>query len=309
MGAKPPCGHGRQFGQLMKQGFAGTLLASFLLLAGPDALAQNNGNENSRIASLQAQILELQEQMRALTGRLEELEYANRQTGGRIDQLIGDVDLRLRAMEDAPLENAAIGDTPDEVTIVRPEPTAVPLQTQRQPVEPAQSGSAQNGKILGTIPRDALLGLERPGGSSSTQNQAATAPAASGDNAQTRYDAILSLLSGSDITAATPALEQFIADFPESPQVAEASYMLGETWFLGESYADAAARFAENYRQFGPDDARAADNLLKLGMSLGRLGDPERACTAFIEFERRYPDANTALKQAAARERGIFDCS
>jgi TolA-binding protein len=48
--------------------------------------------------------------------------------------------------------------------------------------------------------------------------------------------------------------------------------------------------------------------VLKLGMSLARMGDAQKACAAFAEFDRRYPGAPVALKQMAGREKASAGC-
>ena len=82
----------------------------------------------------------------------------------------------------------------------------------------------------------------------------------------------------------------------------------GETFYTRGQYADAAATFARNYRQYGAEAERAPENLLKLGMSLAALGDAEKACASYDELERRFPDAGTAVRQTLERERRSAGC-
>jgi tol-pal system protein YbgF len=64
---------------------------------------RNSGDENPQQAQfnagIQRQIQSLQDQMRGLTGRLEEVQHQIGTVGARLDKLVGDVDLRLQALE------------------------------------------------------------------------------------------------------------------------------------------------------------------------------------------------------------------
>src|SRR3546814_19535879 len=48
-------------------------------------------------------------------------------------------------------------------------------------------------------------------------------------------------------------------------------YWLGETYYVRQRYQDAAVAFLEGYQKY-PKSPKAADNLLKLGMALGPVG-------------------------------------
>lgn len=286
----------------MISGWQKAFVLMLFLAAQPFPVRAQVNDENARIARLQAQILELEERIRRLTGRLEEAEFGQRRTDQRLDQLIGDIDGRLQVLEPSG-QQSATNNFPGtqqagvpEVTIVRPDGQS------RTPAPDVVQGSKEEG-VLGTIPRDALLGIPTPSG----DGQSGVDASGAGD-AGTRYAAIQDVLASGDFEAARPLILGFLQDFPEALQASEASFMLGETWFVGERYPEAAAQFAENVRKFGSDDKRSADNLLKLGMALARLGDNDRACTAFREFDRRYPDAGASLQRMASREKEASAC-
>ena len=65
--------------------------------------------------------------------------------------------------------------------------------------------------------------------------------------------------------------------------------------------------FAEGFQRY-PDSTKAADNLLKLGMSLAQLNKKEDACGAFSELLKRYPDASGSVLQRASLERERLSC-
>jgi tol-pal system protein YbgF len=278
--------------------------------------------EGRQAGLLLNRINELEEQVRRLTGRLEEAEFRNEQTQARIDRLVADLDRRLAALETGPAAGqpslgatgtAAPGELPPTASATGDAPlpevmTAGPGQAPTASADPAiePDPAARDGFVLGTIPRDALLGIPEPG----TTGPAGTAPSAAlQGSAASRFNAALDLLQTGDYSSAEAAFTRWVGDFPDDPQAPVASFWLGEAQLAQGDLADAAATFAANYRTFGADAPRAADNLLKLGTALAAMGDASRACQTFAEIDRRYPDAGAGLRQALERERRAAGCS
>jgi tol-pal system protein YbgF len=274
-------------------------------------------------AVLQNRITVLEEEIRRLTGRVEEAEFREAQTRQRIDQLVADLDRRLAALEQQTVRAldattaAAAGGAPLEALSAEDAEASrsgVPADRSMTEAERATAAgdataepdaAAREGYVLGTIPRDALLGIPQPTG----EGSAASAPAAAlqGD-AAARFSAALELLQTGDYAAAEAAFGRWVADFPDDAQTPAASYWIGEAQLAQGALPDAAATFAANYRTYGGDAPRAADNLLKLGTALAAMGDTSRACQTFAEIDRRYPDASSSLRQALARERSSAGC-
>ena len=48
---------------------------------------------------------------------------------------------------------------------------------------------------------------------------------------------------------------------------------------------------------------KAADSLLKLGLSLGRLGQHQQACAAYSQVDDQFPKATEAKKRAQAESK------
>lgn len=254
--------------------------------------------EGRAVAILQNRIAALEEELRRLLGRVEEAEFRERQTVERIDRLVADVDRRLAALEQREAAAGGEAEADGQRQAAQAELPAVP--------EIAADPAARDGYVLGTIPRDALLGLPQP----NTDGPAGTAPAAAlQGTATSRFTAALELLQNGDFDAAEAAFTRWVADFPEDPQAPVASYWIGEAQLARGDHATAAATFAANYRTFGDAAPRAADNLLKLGAALAAMGDSSRACQTFAEMDRRYPGAATALRQALEREQRAAGCA
>ena len=74
-----------------------------------------------------------------------------------------------------------------------------------------------------------------------------------------------------------------------------------------ERYAEAASAFAEGYKRY-PKGAKAADDLLKLGMSLGRTNQKQNACVAFAQLDHDFPNPGNAIKERAVAEKKRLGC-
>ncbi len=251
------------------------LLAAILLtLAGP-AGAQNAPASST---ALLARIQQLEEDLRRLTGRVEELEFAQR---------------RLEARQGEGAATPGPGPSPPPAS---PAPTAAAPEPRPTPGTPPAAAAvepdaaARQGYVLGTLPEGTLR--DRP----------ATPPAADG------YEAGLDFLQAARWAEAEQAFAAFVQENADDPRAPAASYWLGETYLLRKDYQTAAAVFARNYRTYGDGAPRAPDSLLKLGVALAALGEREKACQSFAELAKRHPNAPAPIRQELSRRRSAAGC-
>jgi tol-pal system protein YbgF len=235
---------------------------------------------------------QLDDQMRALTGQIEEITYNLAQVKRRLDTLASDMDQRLTALEHGQAGAAAGAAAP-----LGAEPRALaaapPKGAGANPAEPAsQSG------VLGQIGDQAAA--------ATPARAAAPAPPASG-SPQDQYNYAFGLLRQANYPAAEQSLRAFVQRYPNDPLAGNAQYWLGETYYVRQDYNNAAAVFAEGYQKY-PKGGKAADNLLKLGMSLGQLGQKADACRAFARLDRDFPGAPGNVKERAADEKKRLAC-
>ncbi|MEZ5834659.1 MAG: tol-pal system protein YbgF [Geminicoccaceae bacterium] len=283
----------------------------------------------ARMAALQSKIIQIEEELRRLTGRVEQLEYEKREMSDRMDRLVADLDNRLRGLDGTSTTSGSVS-VPDaarvepsverlpEVSSVDARAPAGPVVTRgggvAQPIPSAagaadagNAASGDNGVVLGTIPRDALLNLPKP----SQEQMAAAAnlpPDVLSGGEQERFQRASALLRAGSIDAAGTAFRRFVEDFPDSAETPVAAYWVGETYLARGDYAEAAATFARNVRTYPVGSRKAPDNLLKLGVALNALGDSQKACASFDELERRYDDLSVPLRQVLAKERASAGC-
>jgi tol-pal system protein YbgF len=124
---------------------------------------------------------------------------------------------------------------------------------------------------------------------------------------QEQYNYAFGLLRRANYPAAEQALRSFVKRYPNNTLAGNAQYWLGETFYARKDYNDAAIAFAEGYEKY-PKSGKAADNLLKLGMSLSNLGHKTDACRAFARLDRDFPAAPANIKERAASEKKRAGC-
>jgi tol-pal system protein YbgF len=284
---------------------AGEANAAVVALAGPRdglraQLDQMRGahliqvQDSGRLARFEVRLAQLEEEIRRLTGRIEQLEFGQRALGERIDRLVQDLDQRLLVLEGGGGAGAR-----GAAALERTAPPA-PGGEAAAAAEVPPGGEAP----LGSVPQSALLGLPRP-----EPGSIAPPPKTTNLPPQQQYDSAMQLLRAGDYAGAEGGLQLFLELNPDHALASNAAYWLAETHYVRKDYAAAAAAFARNYRVYGKDDTKAPDNLLKLGMSLGSIQETDKACRTFDELAREFPNAPAHIQQALLRERGRADCA
>jgi tol-pal system protein YbgF len=86
-----------------------------------------------------------------------------------------------------------------------------------------------------------------------------------------------------------------------------AHFWLGESHFAMGSYTPAAEQFLAVFNNY-PEDVKVPDALLKLGMSLERLGAQQQACATFTKLLTDYPRAPQIVLDTARTEQGLAGC-
>ncbi len=139
---------------------------------------------------------------------------------------------------------------------------------------------------------------------------AATAPNADANPAGAKqlYETAYGYLMQRDYTAAQSAFEDFLSRYPQDSLAGNAQYWLGEAHFVRGEYKAAAGSFLKGYQTYA-GNPRAADSLLKLAMSLDRLGQKDAACSSFGELSSRFPNAPENVKMRAKSERQRIGCT
>jgi tol-pal system protein YbgF len=255
--------------------------------------------DQGRLARFEVRLARIEEELRQLTGRIEQLEFGQRALEGRIDQLIQDLDQRLLALEGGGAAAAAQGTGQATRQALAPR-----AEGQGGAAAQPETAGAAIDRVLGIVPQSALLDLPRP-----DPGTIPPPPEASSLPPQQQYDAAMQLLRAGDYPGAQGGLQLFLDLNAEHALAPNAAYWLAETHYVRKDYAAAAAAFARNYRLYGKDDAKAPDNLLKLGMSLQGLEETDKACRTYAELAKEFPNAPAHIQQALSRERERAACA
>jgi tol-pal system protein YbgF len=137
---------------------------------------------------------------------------------------------------------------------------------------------------------------------------AALAPASeTSNNPKQLYETAYGFLLQRDSGAAETAFNEFLTKFPRDSLSGNAQYWLGETHFVRGQYKAAAGAFLKGYQTYA-QSTKAPDSLLKLAMSLDRLGQKDAACSSFAELASKFPTAPQSVKARAQSERQRVGC-
>jgi tol-pal system protein YbgF len=126
--------------------------------------------------------------------------------------------------------------------------------------------------------------------------------------ARTLFDQATGALDRREYSAAETYLRQLLDQYPADPLAGSAQYWLGEIASVSGEYKTAADRFLKTSTAY-PTNERAPEALLKLGISLRRLGNNKDACATFTELAQRYPRASQSVQQRAGAEKKRASCS
>lgn len=268
---------------------------------GARAPAPMPGNStDARVAArLEVRLTQLEGQIRNMTGKAEELGHAVRMATKRLDKLVTDVDFRLSALERkvGQVSGNQGGEGPKSFASSQ-KPDA------RARVSPPAGTVSRSRGTLGTLPRTAIRK-----GSGDVKTAAAVAKdAPATPSTRQQYDRAIALLRSQKFSGAERAFRGFIEKTPpEHALQANAHYWLAETYYFRRDYQRAAYTFADGFQKY-PDGGKAPDSLLKLGMSLGKLGQKQKACTAFSRLLANFPKASKSIKRRVVREQRKNDC-
>ena len=239
---------------------------------------------------------DLESSVRDLRGQVETLTYQVRQLTEQLDIARKEANYRLGALEGGapatPIPQAgASGAVGGPMVSPSPKPTAGSYGAPIKLAPGAGSNvQAQKPGTLGSIPADAEA-ADLDGGLSPRQ----------------QYDAAMELLARAQYPEAQNAFRGFVAANPANELAGPAQYWIGDISFTQKDYGGAAKSFAELLKRYSKT-ARAPDAMLKLGLSLLELGQKKEGCTTLGALKSKYPNANKAVLDRAAKRAAEAGC-
>ena len=263
--------------------------------------AGGTGNTRGLLADMAVRLDGIEAQLRALTGRIEELDHQYRQLEVALDRFKGDAEFRLNALEGVgtpPITGAAPATT--DVADATPAPNAVPNTAQG-------TAPPSAGLVVTQTPEEAEAVLEPGGARVASLAPPPAEPALPEGSAEDRYEFALSLLRRGEFARAESAFAAFLDEHGEDQLAGNAQYWLGETYYVQQNFTQAAQAFLKGYRDYR-DSTKGPDSLLKLGMTLSALDQQDDACAAFDELEAQYTDVSPQIRRRLGVERTRAGC-
>ena len=287
-------------------------------------------------------VIQLQEQVRNLTGKLEEMNFQILQMQEQMRKIQEDNEFRFEELEKkkkadagsdasintAAADSAAVGSA-DQTGDKEPRRTAAAdadndnVTQDNTDLQPAQDATADNSadsvatgqqtqitvasqapRALGSIRFDASGNVI---GGSLTEEPAQPVALPQTDNPNELYNAAYQYILAGDYRSAEAGFRAHIDRYPADPMTSDARYWLGEALYGQERYAESATVFIDMQRDY-PDSKRGAENMLKLGMAMAKLNDREVACATFAKVGSRFPSAAPAILKRVDEERKLNHC-
>jgi tol-pal system protein YbgF len=272
----------------------------------------------------------LEGQVRQLVGQIEELNYTVKQLQGQAvaaPKKTGALEQPVQQTQPAPLRKKAALQlpVPPQVSgqvasggVETIEETPLP-QVANQPAQDGSLYGSAETQVAGAAPAAKILGAldnkaaqPQDGG---FQGQVIV-PIGEGDQAaadnsaggvqpvalqpETPDDLFLrsekSLLQLQYANAET-GFKEFLTKYPDHNLAGSAQFKLGETFYAQQNYTEAAQNYLAGYKQY-PKSRRAADSLMKLGLSLNKMGQKTQGCAALGSVGDEFPNAVEAKKRA-----------
>lgn len=274
-------------------------------------------------ADLLVRTTRLENQLRQLSGQIEQLQFENRRLTEQLRKFQEDVDFRLS-------ERGGSRSSSTPAPQAAPPAGAPPAQPGRQrrgdAFDPAgQPGAAGAPRQLGQVidddyassptpgqgPMDlSSVGRPVPDGALPPAAPRGPSVAATGQAASPRqlYDLAYAHVLRKEYERAEMGFREFLQSYPRDRLAADATFWLGESYFQRQRYREAAEQFLKISRDY-PRAGKGADSLLKLGMSLNGLGARDQACATFAKVGVDYPGASNAVRQSVEREQRRARCA
>ena len=284
------------------------------------------GGDGGAAVNAEIRMGRLEAQMRDLTGRVEEFINQIEQVRQRVEQVTSDIEERVSQAAGPPPTGNQAPARPGSAGPARPArqfAAEAPGATGAEGVPQRRASGAGTAPAIppgtavpppgGPVP---VFGTLTPPGSPSAGPELTSAapaghpPAAgslSGGSAAEQYNHAFGLLKQADYPAAEAALKAFVEQHPTDPMAGNAQFWLGETYYTRNRFLEAASAFAEGYKRY-PKSGKAADDLLKLAMSLGRANQKQNACLALAQLDHDFPKPGAAIKEHAAAEKKRLGC-
>ena len=236
--------------------------------------AQGSGGANS-LSEIMVRNQELQTEVQSLRGLVEQQSFEIEGLKKRQRDQYVDLDSRLQRLEGGmtvparpaagatPIDNS---NAPEQLSSDEPSTTLSEVETPRSsPMAPPSGADTVGGGVTQMSP---------------PQEKEA-------------YETAFEALKQGRYAEASQLFSVFLQQYPDGELAANATYWLGESYYVTQNYELALETFQSLLSRF-PDSRKAPDTLLKVGYCQYELGDANRAAATLNEVVNRYPDTPVA---------------
>lgn len=244
--------------------------------------ASSGQSQAINAAGVLVRLDQLEESLRLLTGRVEELTYSQRQLQNAFTDFRAQTTYRLDALDGA--------------------------NTDAVSSQPADNQPSVDTAVSANSPE------ELPGADpAETDNNPATASLQASPTTSTEaFTQAFDLAKRDQFDAAEQAFLSFLSAYPDDPLASNGHYWLGRVYTAKKQLSDAADTFFNGYYKY-PDGNKAPENLLALASTLRSMDSTKDACKALALLQSRiadnkYPSISQRVLQGIDNESSILAC-
>lgn len=256
--------------------------------------AQGQGQAQTTVDLLN-RLNELQVEVQTLRGLVEQQAFEIESLKKAQRDRYVDLDSRINRLEGGGAGSQPQAAAPMDAMPVQPpaegQLSAEPLTTITEsidtPTEPASAPALATESPVSAEPAPAPL----------------DATATGGGGEQQAYDEAFAALRDGRYAESARRFQSFLAEYPDGELADNASYWLGESYYVTQNYRIALETFNDLLSRF-PDSAKAPDALLKVGYCHYELKEWAQAEQVLNDVVRRYPE-QTVGKLAQGRLRAL----
>jgi tol-pal system protein YbgF len=232
---------------------------------------------------------EIENQFRQLTNKFEEVNFKLDKLSTRVSKIQSDAQLRFSDLENG--------------SVVQPKEKQVALPGSSKP----QDFGAAPGYKTSNLPKEQSINSIESAQTVITEEPEKKNSLLPNKPAEEQYEFAVSFMKIGDYETAEFALREFIDKNKDHDLAGSAQYWYGETFRIRQLYSDAATAYHDGYQNY-PKSKKAADNLLKLGITMVELGEKDQGCKMISGLKKEYPKASKSVLQKAQYEQKKFKC-
>ncbi len=251
--------------------------------------SQSDGLNEDILTKHLLKLNEIEDQFRELTNKFEEVNFKLDKLSSRVTKIQSDTQLRFSDIENSGVE-------------IKNKKTSLPGTSK------PQDFGANPGYSTSNLPEKQETNSIESAQTVVTEEPEKKESLLPNKPPKEQYEFAVSFMKIGDYETAEFALKEFIEKNKDHDLAGNAQYWYGETFRIRQLYSDAATAYLDGYQNY-PKSKKAADNLLKLGITMVQLGEKDQGCKMISGVKKEYPKASKSVLQKAQYEQKKFKCN